>query len=136
MLSGLPVAFWIGASMWDVVAFFLPNPRWGELAFSMLALGLVSALPVMATGLVEFGRVEPDHPAEAVAWRHMISMMLATGIFLTSLWLRRGHLEAPTPPITACVVSGLGVVVTTIGGWLGGELVFRYGVGVEQEERS
>ncbi len=136
MLAGLPVAFWVGASVWDVVAFFRPDPKWGEFAFAMLALGLATSLPVMVTGLLDFGRVQPDHPAEAVAWRHMISMMLATGIFFTSLWLRRGQLEAPTPPMAACMVSGLGVVVTTIGGWLGGELVFRHGVGVESEERS
>jgi uncharacterized membrane protein len=45
-----------------------------------------------------------------------------------SWWLRRG---AEAPPTAAIVLSALAVGLALITGWLGGELVDRLGVGVD-----
>jgi uncharacterized membrane protein len=50
-------------------------------------------------------------------------------LFAASWWLRR---EAPSDPATlAIVVAAAGAALATLTGWLGGELVGRLGVGVD-----
>ena len=59
----------------------------------------------------------------------------ALAILLVSLLLRLGHLDDAQPPTVAIVLAVAGSVVLLFGGWLGGHLVFGYGVSVDSERR-
>jgi uncharacterized membrane protein len=50
-------------------------------------------------------------------------------LFIGSWWLRR---DAPqSPELTATILSLAGAGLSMVGGWFGGELVERLGVGVD-----
>jgi uncharacterized membrane protein len=51
------------------------------------------------------------------------------GLFAISWWLRRPSPGAPG--MVPIVISAIGVILALITGWLGGELVDRLGVGVD-----
>lgn len=131
MVAGFPVAFWVGASLWDLVALWDPGPFWPRLAFWTLALGVAAAVPAVATGFWELMSLGDNPVAERVAWWHMSLMSTAFCCCLVSLLLRRGTSEAPW---SAVVLAAVGALLTLGGGWLGGELVFRHGLAVEKRE--
>ena len=56
---------------------------------------------------------------------HISSMLTAFACFLASLALRK-----QMPPSTlALALSGLGLAALLLGGWLGGTLVYHFGIG-------
>jgi uncharacterized membrane protein len=50
-------------------------------------------------------------------------------LFALSWWIRRGAPDRPT--MTAIVLGAAALIFAGIGGWLGGELVYRLSVGVD-----
>lgn len=133
MMAGLPVAFWLGATLWDVMGYVLGEPIWFLLAFWTLALGLIVAIPVAASGLWELACLAQGHPAEGLAWRHM-GWMLGAGTCFVASFVMRWSTSPESPTHGAIAVGMLGALATAIGGWLGGEMVFRHGVGVDRRE--
>jgi uncharacterized membrane protein len=60
----------------------------------------------------------------------MMTMFVVVTCFGCSLiWLRPGHAPVGPAAILALVSTGAGFLGLTVGGWLGGELVFKHGVG-------
>jgi len=102
-----------------------PEPRFG--AWLMVA-GLLSGLVAVAAGLWDFRRLAPE--LVPYAMRHMGAMGTAWLGYAIALYLRREVLTTAAEPSLAGV--GLAVasaIVLSVGGWLGGELVYRYGAG-------
>jgi uncharacterized membrane protein len=112
-----------------------PEPVWWAVGFWTLAAGLVVAVPAAIAGLTDYVTLNA-HPAQATATRHMILMLSAVSIGVVRLILQGG----PEPPdgngtwlVAASVAAA---IVLTVGARLGGQLVFRHGVGVQTESRD
>ncbi len=134
MVAGFPLAFWAGGTVWDLAGVFWPGPPWAALAFWTLSLGLVASVPAFASGFVELVSLPANHSAERVAWWHMGFMSVAFCCILASVLLRRGPSGVTEKPgLLEISLALLGILVAFGGGWLGGELVFRHGVGVDRK---
>jgi uncharacterized membrane protein len=102
-----------------------PEPRF---AAWLMAAGLIAALPTMAAGLYDYAKL--DEAVLPLALRHMGAMTLAWLGYAVALYLRRDGLIATAEPSTlSLAASNASAVVLGLGGWLGGELVYRYGAG-------
>jgi len=66
----------------------------------------------------------------------MMVMVSATAIFGASWVMRAKTGAAVTPTAWALALAFVGAAVLVVGGWLGGTLVFRHGVGREDERRA
>lgn len=103
---------------------------WPDTRFAawLMAGGLATALLAMGAGLYDFRRLTDAQVPPAL--RHSAAMMTAWLGFAIALYLRRGVLaagaEPPTASVALALVSGF---VLALGGWLGGELVYRHGAG-------
>lgn len=103
---------------------------WPETHFAawLMAGGLATALLAMAAGLYDFRRLTDAQVPYALY--HTAAMATAWLGFATALYLRRNVLAAGAEPPTASIVLALAsAVVLAVGGWLGGELVYRHGAG-------
>jgi uncharacterized membrane protein len=103
---------------------------WQEPRFAawLIAAGLAAALPTIAAGLYDFRKLDEVQAAHAM--RHMGAMALAWLGYGVALYLRRDGLSATVePPLVSVAVSVSCGAVLGLGGWLGGELVYRYGAG-------
>lgn len=103
---------------------------WREPQFAvwLIAAGLIAALPTMAAGLYDFAKL--DESAVPHALRHMGAMALAWLGYAGALYLRRDGLAGPVDASIASVATSIvSALVLGLGGWLGGELVYRYGAG-------
>jgi uncharacterized membrane protein len=97
----------------------------------MMAGGLAMGLVAMVAGMVDFSRLEDSVVPHAL--RHIGAVGLAWLGYAIALYLRRDSLfgASPigTPTIVVSIASGL---LLSLGGWLGGRLVYSFGAGVSK----
>jgi uncharacterized membrane protein len=98
------------------------------------ALALIVALVVGAgaavTGFADWLRIERGTPLWRTATAHMIANLTATAVFLIAIGA--GYSDAMDGVITdaAFVLTVIGFLLLTLGGWLGGSIVFVHGMRV------
>lgn len=122
-----PLALLLTSTAADVahLAGLWPEPRF---AAQLMAWGLAGGLVAMAAGLLDFGRLTQEQVPHAL--RHMGAVAVAWLGYAVALYLRRASLSTAAEPSTASVaVAVASAAVLAVGGWLGGELVYRYGAG-------
>ena len=129
MLIVLPLGLLVGAIAFDVVALVGRNGFWSEMAYWLIAAGLIGGLLAAPFGLIDWTKIPGGTRARRVGALHGLGNVLVVLIFAASWWMRR---DAPrTPPSLALVLSFAGGALAAVTGWLGGELVDRMGVGVD-----
>jgi uncharacterized membrane protein len=92
--------------------------------------GLIVAVPTALTGLVDWLSIEWGSPRWRTATLHLTAMITAVALFALAAWRQHsgyqdGHVTTGGLILTLC-----GAVVLTVGGWLGGSLVFVHGTRV------
>jgi uncharacterized membrane protein len=131
-LVHIPLAALVLLPVWDVLGLLRPEPVWWLVGFWTLAAGLVVAVPAAIAGLTDYVTLGQDHPAQPAATRHMILMLTAVSIGVVRLVLQGGP-EAPENGAWLVGASVLAAAVVTFGARVGGQLVYRYGVGTRAE---
>ena len=126
-LVHFPLGLLLTATIADV-AYLAGIWREPQFAVWLMAAGLVAALPTMAAGLYDFGKL--DEAVVPHALRHMGAMALAWLGYAVALYLRREGFTVAAEPSTASLAASVASALALgLGGWLGGELVYRYGAG-------
>jgi nitrite reductase/ring-hydroxylating ferredoxin subunit/uncharacterized membrane protein len=117
LLTDIPVGAWSAAFFFDLIGA-------EEAADASVGLGVVAAIPAAVVGLADWSDTTGEE--RRVGLVHAISNTIATGLYAVSfVTRRRGHR-------TAGVLTALaGAAAATLGGFLGGDLVFRRGLGVD-----
>ncbi|MEP6601283.1 MAG: DUF2231 domain-containing protein [Nitrospirota bacterium] len=134
MLVPFPIALWIFSLISDAVyGLGWGGTLWNEMAFYTMAGGIVGALAAAVPGLIDYLSMS-DPETSKIAKMHMIVNLTVVGIFIANLWLRTMFAPGAGLPV---VLSVIGVALLGFSGWLGGELVYVHGVGVDSPaERS
>ena len=101
----------------------------GVSSFHMIASGVVSGLVAAVFGAVDWASIPPGTRAKRVGALHGLGNVVGVALFAASWWLRRADPAAPST--IAFLLALLGAGLATVTGWLGGELVDRLGVGVD-----
>jgi uncharacterized membrane protein len=90
----------------------------------------VTGLLAAVFGLIDYLAIPGATRAKRIGRLHGIGNVVVVALFAASWWIRRGDVEHPA--ILAIVLSAIAAGIATITGWLGGELVDRLGVGVDE----
>lgn len=126
-LVHFPVACWSLAVAADFASLHFGAAAWAW-SGGLLAVGCAMAVVAMLAGLLELARV-PEGVAMRDAYLHMSAMLVALLLFATSLLLRLDHLKPLAPNVASLLLDTGGFLALAAGGWLGGKLVYGYGVG-------
>jgi uncharacterized membrane protein len=129
MLVVFPIGLWIFSLIADFIFLSGGDVRWNDVAFYTIAGGLVGALVAAVPGLFDMFSIS-DPKVGKIAWNHMVLNLIAVAIFALNFYLRIGNTAGATLPI---LLSVTGVFFIAVSGWLGGELVYVHGMGVEQQ---
>lgn len=116
------------AVVFDIIHMIWGNPVFAVAAYWMLVAGLLGGLFAAPFGLIDWIAIPSDTRAKSVGLTHAIVNVVALLLFAVSWFMRNGAPEHPA--MTASIFSIAGLVFALVGGWLGGELVERLGVGV------
>ena len=130
MLIVFPLGLLITSVIFDIIRLLTGNGSFAEVAFWMIIAGIVGGLLAAVFGAIDFLAIPAGTRAKQIGLVHGVGNVVVVVLFLISWLLRR---DAPAAPgAVALVLSFLGVALGGVTSWLGGELVDRLGVGVDE----
>jgi uncharacterized membrane protein len=130
MLIPFPLGVLGMSAVFDLIALALDHhvPLFTA-AFYMIAAGIVSGLLAAVFGLIDFWAIPRNTRAKRIGALHGIGNVIVVALFAASWLLRRDHPGDPGMMAIALSLAAFGLAGLT--GWLGGELVDRLSVGVD-----
>jgi uncharacterized membrane protein len=129
MLIVFPLGMLGGSIIFDIAYLVRRDGDWGDIAFWMIAVGVISGLLAALFGAIDWLSIPRGTRAKRIGTLHGVGNVVVVALFAVSWYLRSGHPLAPST--LAIVLSFVGVALAIVTGWLGGELVDRLGVGVD-----
>jgi uncharacterized membrane protein len=130
MLIVFPLGLLAMAVIFDIFALALAEGYWSEIAYWMIAAGVVTGLLAAPFGLIDWLAIPAGTRAKRIGAVHGLGNVVVVLLFAVSWWMRTG---APASPGTiALVLSFAAGALALFTGWLGGELVDRLAVGVDE----
>src|SRR6266567_3901059 len=134
MLIPFPIALLIFSLIADLIYLWRGNPVWETyIAFYSLLGGIIGAAAAAVPGLIDWLSLKDSRVVKIANWHARLNV-IALLIFAASFYLRTtsgaGLVSGShTIPIA---LSVLGVILISISGYLGGEMVFKHRVAVDQ----
>ena len=129
MLVVFPLGLLGTAVVFDIIYLVSDNSQWSVAAYYMIGAGLIGGLAAALFGWLDWVGIPGGTRAKRIGLWHGLGNLAVLTLFLLSWALRR---ENPVLPPTGAIVAGLSaVMLAIIAAWLGGEMVYRLGVGVD-----
>jgi uncharacterized membrane protein len=131
VLVVIPMGLLPASVITDIVRFISGQPTWSNFSYWLIIGGIAGGLLAAVFGLIDWSGLEKGSKARAIGSIHAIANVIVMALFGISAYLRAGDLT--NVPLSAFILSLLGFALAGFSGFLGGELVFRYGVGVQEK---
>ncbi|SCF16816.1 Uncharacterized membrane protein [Micromonospora coriariae] len=132
-LVAVPIGAWVGSFAFDLASRFVSEPqgltdgaRW------LIGLGVIGALTAALAGFLDLFAIPTGTPAFRKALAHMAINLAVTGAYAANFALRGADPPGPVA-VGPLALSAISLAGLTVAGYLGGELVYRYGVRVADE---
>lgn len=136
MLVHFPIAFWTAATAAYVWATFDASELATTFAKFSNGAGLCLAMLAMLAGLLELRSIDSRSEAMRVATWHMMVMTTVWTCFLLALLLSvSAGFDQATARVGEVACSVAGFVLMAVGGWLGGRLVYEFGIAVHEDTK-
>lgn len=129
MLIVFPLGLLSTAVIFDLVHLLTGNGMWSVIAYWMIAAGIIGGLCAAVFGAIDWWGIPAGTRARALGTLHGLGNVGVVALFFVSWLLRRPNPQAPS--VIAVLFMLAGAALSLVTGWLGGELVDRLGVGVD-----
>ncbi len=129
ILVAFPLGLLSASLFFDAKAKIGHSPDDAKVARALIGGGVLMGLLAAAVGLVDYRAIPTGTRAKAIGTTHALGNVLVLSLFTLS-WLKRRPNET-MPDNSALALSALGGALAGLTGWLGGELVYRLGIGVD-----
>jgi len=116
------------AVIFDIIYLIWGSGLMAQVSFWMMSAGIIGGLLAAPFGLIDWMAIPNGTRAKTIGAAHGITNVLVLLLFVASWGVRSSLPEQPQT--LASILSFVGFVAALLGGWLGGELVERLGVGV------
>lgn len=128
VMTDVPIAAWLLAVIFDIIWLIAPARNgWAALgAFVAVIVGLLGALGAIATGLTDWSDTYGSE--RRIGLDHAFFNACATILYLISFILRL--IAGPGDGVAAAILGFVGLACVIYAGYLGGEMVFTKGTGV------
>src|SRR4051794_14372072 len=130
MLIVFPLGLLATATMFDAIRGGTKNGKWSEAGHYMMGAGVVTGLGAAVPGVIDFLAITENTRAKRIGLVHGLGNVVVTGLFAAS-WLARRR-DPQNPTAKAMALSTSGALLALVTGWLGGELVDRLAIGVDE----
>jgi uncharacterized membrane protein len=129
MLVVFPLGLLSTAVLFDLIYLISDRSQWTVAAYYLIGAGSVGGLGAALFGWLDWAGIPSGTRAKRVGLWHGLANVAVLALFILSWVLRR---DEPALPPTGAIVAGLSaMVLAVIAAWLGGEMVYRLGVGVD-----
>jgi len=133
MLIPFPLGLLGTAVIFDIVYLIWGNPTMVTVSFWMITAGIIGGLAAAPFGFIDWLAIPSGTRAKTVGAMHGIGNVIMLLLFVSSSYLRYTSLD-PVPYLPGTIALALsfsGFALSAVTGWLGGELVDRLSVGVD-----
>jgi len=130
MLIVLPLGLFVMAVLSDLAYMITDHRSFAAVSYWDIAGGIVGGLLAAVFGLVDWLAIPRNTRAKAIGLYHGVGNVVVVVLFGVS-WVTRRSAEGHLPSLAATVLAVVALALGAVTGWLGGELVDRLGVGVD-----
>jgi len=132
MLVTFPIGLWVTSFALDIWYYFERNPTWLLASKFMIAAGCLGAIAAAVAGIIDWTGLKDRRVVRIANWHARLNIA-ALIVFTLSLYFRmqRGGSIVGHRLTIPFLLSFVGVILVCVSGWLGGEMAYRHGVGVE-----
>jgi uncharacterized membrane protein len=135
MLVVYPLALLSVAVLFDALYLATGTEDFARFAFWSITIGLAVGLAAALFGLVDWMAVRSGTRAKRIGAFHGAGNVVVVLLFVISWATRLGDLEY-APGILPFVLGLIGLGIALVTAWLGGELVYRLRVGVDDDAHA
>lgn len=128
-ITDLPVGAWTSAAVLDALDISTGRKQLGQAADLMIGIGLAGAVGAGITGITDWNKT--DEPARKMGVIHGLMNIEGAWLYTAALILRRRGQRGAGQALAALAYSGL-----LLSAWIGGELSYKEGVGIDHGVRK
>ena len=118
------------AVIFDIIYLIWGSALMAAVSFWMMTAGIIGGILAAPFGLIDWLAIPSGTRAKTIGATHGIVNVFTLLFFIASWWIRHDLPERPETFASVLSIVGLGTAL--LAGWLGGELVERLGVGVDE----
>jgi uncharacterized membrane protein len=132
MLIVFPLGLLATAVIFDILYVATANDDLATFSYYAMISGVIGGLLAAVFGLLDWSKIPKDTRARRIGVVHGVGNVIVIGLFLVSLASRWGD---PTylPSVLPMVFGLVGALIALFTAWLGGELVYRLRVAVDDD---
>ena len=134
----VPMAVWPGALIFDLLSQWnIGGNAMVRLSFYAIVFGLAAALLAIPAGLVDWTGIKKEKPAWKIGLYHMILNLAVVLLFAINLGLRVQTFRQDTKVASApLLLSAIGTALLIGSAYLGGMMVYQYGISVARMSKK
>jgi uncharacterized membrane protein len=133
MLIPFPIGLLIFSLVCDLLSLGSNDPgTWATVAFYSMVGGFIGALVAAIPAVIDLLSLA-ERRVKKIALTHMAINLVAVTLYAVNIALRVTRGDNHGVPLLLSVAA---VVLLGISGWLGGEMVYAHGVGVDSEPNA
>jgi uncharacterized membrane protein len=129
MLIPFPLGLLATAVVFDIVYLSTDRSGFAVAAAYMIGAGVIGGLVAAPFGWIDWWRIPSGTRAKSIGLLHGLGNIVVVLLFLVSWFLRMNAGWDPTALALVCSFAAVALAVVTA--WMGGELVERLGVSVD-----
>ncbi len=123
-----PLGLFFTALIFDVIQLFNNDGIWSLISFYLIGTGLIFGVVAAVLGAIDWRAIPAGTRAKRIGNMHAAANIGMMILFAISWLIRMG--DPARPEALAILIAFAAGFVGFLGGWLGGELVYRLGIGV------
>lgn len=129
ILIVFPLGLLATAVIFDAAYLYSGAETMALVSYWMISAGIIGGFLSAPFGWIDWRAIPPRTRAKSIGLWHGLGNSLVLLLFIASWWLRREFPENPITPAFVLSFAGAGLALVT--GWMGGELVDRLSIGVD-----
>jgi len=130
MLIVFPIGLFATAVIFDIIFLVTDTAGFVTASYYMIAAGIIGGLLAAIFGFIDWLSLPSNSRAKNIGLWHGLGNVMIVVLFIISWFLRSGDARF-VPGTLALFLSFAGVGLALFTAWIGGELVYRLGVGVD-----
>lgn len=130
----IPIGAWTASVIFDIASLFTDDRELFVVGAQwLIAIGVVGAVVAAVLGLLDLRVIAPATKARRTALTHLGFNLAAVVLFALS-WIVRVAGPEGDLSVLGIILAWVAFLLVGVSGFLGGELAYRYGVRVAEEQ--
>jgi uncharacterized membrane protein len=135
MVIVFPLGLFVTATIFDLIALGSDDAAFDHVGYWNIAVGIIGAVVAALTGLLDWTGIPAGTRAKRIGLLHAGANTVVLVLFVIS-WLTRTNNTDHHASTGAVILEVLAVLISGAAAWLGGELVDRLGIGVDEDAHA